>query len=140
MPTVSLPVEGLEQIWALFPGARPGTRPRYLPAAPAHAAAGLYTDEAYMAPVRDLVRREEALNSSGRSPSGRPSLRCRSTKPLVAGADSPSERPGCAGAGIAQGRNAASSPVDPRRASRDQHRQRGGLDELRQAHPGRLHQ
>lgn len=79
MPTVSLPVEGLEQIWALFPGVRPGTRPRYLPAAPAHAAAGLYTDEAYMAPVRDLVRREEALNSSGRSPSGRPSLRCRST-------------------------------------------------------------
>ncbi|MFF2517868.1 hypothetical protein [Streptomyces sp. NPDC058086] len=62
MPTVALPVEGLEQIWALFPEARPGARPGYLPAAPAHAAAGLYTDEAYMARVYDLVRREEALN------------------------------------------------------------------------------
>ncbi|MYW77698.1 hypothetical protein F610DRAFT_06828 [Streptomyces sp. LaPpAH-199] len=57
LPTAGLPVEGLEQIWALFPEARPGD----LPAEPAHAAVGLPTDEAYMARVYDLVRREEAL-------------------------------------------------------------------------------
>lgn len=58
-PTAGLPVGGLEQIWALFPEAQPGD----LPAAPAHAAVGLPTDEAYMARVYDLVRREEALNA-----------------------------------------------------------------------------
>ncbi|MEV7617038.1 hypothetical protein [Streptomyces sp. NPDC089799] len=56
-PQPGLPVEGMEQIWALFPEARPGT----IPAAPVHAASGLPTDEAYMARVYDLVRREEAL-------------------------------------------------------------------------------
>ncbi|MFE6630306.1 hypothetical protein [Streptomyces rochei] len=60
-PAAGLPVDGLEQIWALFPEARPGARPGDLPAAPAHAAVGLPTDEAYMARVYDLVRREEAL-------------------------------------------------------------------------------
>ncbi|WP_331720194.1 hypothetical protein OG596_38970 (plasmid) [Streptomyces sp. NBC_01102] len=58
MPTVGLPYEGLEKIWELFPEARPGG----LPAPAPHAAAGLPTDEAYMARVYDLVRREEALN------------------------------------------------------------------------------
>ncbi|MET9427917.1 MULTISPECIES: hypothetical protein [unclassified Streptomyces] len=61
MPTMGLPYEGLEQIWALFPDARPGARPGDLPAPAPHAAAGLYTEEAYMARVYDLVRREEAL-------------------------------------------------------------------------------
>ncbi|GAA0897960.1 MULTISPECIES: hypothetical protein [Streptomyces violaceusniger group] len=62
-PTIGLPYDGLEEIWALFPEARPGTQTTGLPvpAAPAHAAAGLYTDEAYMARVYDLVRREETL-------------------------------------------------------------------------------
>ncbi|WJV51783.1 hypothetical protein [Streptomyces flavofungini] len=55
MPTVGLPYEGLEKIWELFPDARPGAVP-----AP-HGAAGLHTDEEYMARVYDLVRREEAL-------------------------------------------------------------------------------
>ncbi|OKK05284.1 hypothetical protein AMK09_37680 [Streptomyces sp. CB02488] len=58
MPTVGLPYEGLEKIWELFPEARPGS----LPAPAPHAAAGLPTDQAYMARVYDLVRREEALN------------------------------------------------------------------------------
>ncbi|WP_331720678.1 hypothetical protein OG543_30195 (plasmid) [Streptomyces sp. NBC_01178] len=58
MPTVGLPYEGLEKIWELFPDARPGSLPAQAP----HAAAGLPTDEAYMARVYDLVRREEALN------------------------------------------------------------------------------
>ncbi|MET9535557.1 hypothetical protein ABZY02_34245 [Streptomyces sp. NPDC006649] len=56
MPTVGLPYEGLEKIWELFPDARPGR------AQASHAVAGLPTDEAYMARVDDLVRREEALN------------------------------------------------------------------------------
>lgn len=63
MPTVGLPYEGLpyeglEKIWELFPQARPGG---LLAQAP-HAAVGLPTDEAYMARVHDLVRREEVLN------------------------------------------------------------------------------
>ncbi|MET9810822.1 hypothetical protein [Streptomyces halstedii] len=60
MPTVGLPYEGLEKIWELFPEARPGAGG--LPAPAPHAAAGLPNDEAYMARVYDLVRREEALN------------------------------------------------------------------------------
>ncbi|MFE6985826.1 hypothetical protein [Streptomyces griseus] len=60
MPTVGLPYEGLEKIWELFPEARPGSGG--LPAPAPHAAAGLPNDEAYMARVYDLVRREEALN------------------------------------------------------------------------------
>ncbi|QKZ18616.1 hypothetical protein [Streptomyces chartreusis] len=62
-PANGLPYDGLEEIWALFPQARPGARLTDLQAAaPVHAAAGLPTDEAYMARVYDLVRREEALN------------------------------------------------------------------------------
>lgn len=57
LPSVGLPYEGLEKIWELFPQARPGGP---LAAAP-HAAAGLLTDEAYMARVYELLRREEAL-------------------------------------------------------------------------------
>ncbi|WP_331719986.1 hypothetical protein [Streptomyces sp. NBC_00147] len=57
---VALPYEGLEKIWELFPDARPGTGGLPVPAP--HAAVGLPNDEAYMARVYDLVRREEALN------------------------------------------------------------------------------
>ncbi|EGJ72742.1 hypothetical protein STTU_p0129 (plasmid) [Streptomyces sp. Tu6071] len=59
-PAVALPYEGLEKIWELFPDARPGAGG--LPAPTPHTAVGLPTDEAYMARVYDLVRREEALN------------------------------------------------------------------------------
>ncbi|MEU5900257.1 hypothetical protein [Streptomyces venezuelae] len=63
LPTAALPYEGFEDIWALFPGARPGTRTNGLQAmsAPIPGAAGFDTEEAYMARVEDLVRREQAL-------------------------------------------------------------------------------
>ncbi len=104
MSTVSLPVEDLEQILGLVPRGPPRHAARYLPAAPAHAAAGIYTDEAYMAPVHDLVRPEETLDFL-RAQYERTALTpVPLHQLLVVGADSPSERPGCAGAGRAQGR------------------------------------
>ncbi|MER5699691.1 hypothetical protein ACWDBO_50015 [Streptomyces mirabilis] len=72
-----------------------------------------------MVPVHDLVRPEETLDFL-RAQYERTALTpVPLHQLLVAGADSPSERPGCAGAGRAQGWNAASSPVNPRCAYRD---------------------
>ncbi|MCX5355598.1 hypothetical protein [Streptomyces mirabilis] len=63
MPTVGLPYDGLRQIWDLFPDAHPGARTSGLPMVqqPAPNATLLLDNEAYMARVNDLVRREEVI-------------------------------------------------------------------------------
>ncbi|MFD5557813.1 hypothetical protein ACFWIA_28730 [Streptomyces sp. NPDC127068] len=53
-----LPEEDLRRIWALFPGSHPHAAAVQQPA---HDPALLLADDAYLARVHDLVRREEAL-------------------------------------------------------------------------------
>ncbi|MEU5161249.1 hypothetical protein AB0G74_16805 [Streptomyces sp. NPDC020875] len=65
-PLANLPEEDLRRIWALFPGSHPYVTEEVQQ--PAHEPALLLADDAYLARVHDLARREEALAHPGAHP------------------------------------------------------------------------